>query len=198
MTQNRIRQLRQEKGLTVEVLAERLGISHGHLSRIERQARGLSIELAREVAKAMNVTVAEVLGIDTQANGQARADERLCEDAVPFVPSASTPTIPTYPGNVAPWVMKTDALDKVGMPAGTIVFVDTSAEAVDNVRPLQCVIAHIYDDKEMTRAVTVARQFVPPSLLITNSSMRNAMPLDLDKSEAIIKGVIVGHYHVAP
>jgi len=197
MTQNRIRQLRRAKGLTVEDLAERLGISHGHLSRIERQARGLSIELAREVAKAMNVTVAEVLGIDIQANGQSHA-QRQDEDALPYVPSASAPKIPTYPGNIDPWIMKTNALDKLGMPAGTIVFVDVSAEAVDNLRPLQCVLAQAYDDKEMTRGCTVARQFVPPSLLITNSSVCNAMPLDLDKGEASIKGVIVGHYHPAP
>lgn len=74
-----------------------------------------------------------------------------------------------------------------------IVFVDISAPTVEGVQALQCVVAQIYAGNG-DGATTVLRQFVPPGLLITNSSEQNELPLDVEKGEAYIKGVIVGKY----
>ena len=39
--------------------------------------------------------------------------------------------------------------------------------------------------------VTLLRQFVPPRLLITNSSVANQPSIDMDKEDAHIVGVVI-------
>lgn len=193
MLPNRIKELRIARGLTVTELADRVGLSHTHISRIENGKRGLSIPIAEKVATAMGTSVADVIGTNSGvASLTPTPHGQLNEDAERYEPgSDEIPVRPVRGRNVDPWRIKTNALDQAGITKGMIVFVDISADAVENVEPLQCVVAQIYG---VESATTIVRQFVPPSLLITNSSSDNAMPLDLNKGEAYIKGVIVGKY----
>lgn len=57
---NRIREIRKSKKLTLEELADISGISFTHLSRMESGKRGLSLENAIRVAKALDVEPSEV------------------------------------------------------------------------------------------------------------------------------------------
>lgn len=57
---NRIREIRKNKKLTLEELADVSGISLTHLSRMESGKRGLSLENAIRVAKALDVDPGEV------------------------------------------------------------------------------------------------------------------------------------------
>lgn len=210
MAQNRVRELRRARGLTVQQLADAVGLSHTHISRIENGQRGLSLEVAEALATAMTTTAANVLGIDTgtaavlAANGTGAAENRsfrgVAEDAAPYTPAHDElPIAPRAGANVDPWIVKSRALDKLGIVPGTILYVSIAADAVAAVAPLQVVVAQIYDeDHDKLAATTVLRQFVPPSLLITNTAGESAPILDLDKGEAVIKGVVVGHYHPRP
>lgn len=53
----RIKKLRKDHGLTQEQLAELLGIALNSLSRIEIGSRGISVDLAIEVAVRFNTTL---------------------------------------------------------------------------------------------------------------------------------------------
>lgn len=196
MRKNRLRELRQKHGLTVEALAEMAGVHHSTVSRIENEKRGLSFDLAERFAQAMDTTAPQVMGLDLSE--QVVRLRGMEEDAVPYVPDG--PPLPfqkRHGASVDEWEIRSSAVDRTGIKPGTIAFVDISAKAVENIAPLKCVIAQIYDDKDLTKAKTIVRQFVPPSLLITNSSEANGVPLDLEKGEAYIKGVIIGHYQRA-
>ncbi len=57
---NRIREVRKNKKLTLEELAEASGISFTHLSRMESGKRGLSLENTIRVAKALGVDPSEL------------------------------------------------------------------------------------------------------------------------------------------
>lgn len=50
---NRIAEMRRERGYTLEQLAERVGISAGMLSRIERGERSPNLELLSVIAEAL-------------------------------------------------------------------------------------------------------------------------------------------------
>ena len=65
MSENRIRELRKQRGVTLEALAARVGLDHSHLSRIERGERKLSTDQARAIASALNATTSELLGEPT-------------------------------------------------------------------------------------------------------------------------------------
>lgn len=173
-------------------LADLAGTDHSMLSRIESGERGLSVEMAEKLASALHTTAAELLGL---GNGTAAPGAGLQEDAEPFS-LADSGDIPiairrTARDTVEPFRLKTDALSELGYRAGSIVFVDIGQAAVDSLKPGDCVIAQHYADMA---AITIARQFIAPSLLITNSRKANAMPLNLETDDVAIKGVIVGQY----
>lgn len=57
----RIRALRQQCGLTQAALAEAVGVGQGHLARVERGARWLSLDGLYRVAGALGVPAAELV-----------------------------------------------------------------------------------------------------------------------------------------
>lgn len=59
---SRIRNLRKKNGLTLEVLAAKVGIHKGHLSRIENGEKSPSLATLEAIAKALGVGMAELFG----------------------------------------------------------------------------------------------------------------------------------------
>lgn len=58
----RIRDLRKERGWTLEKLAREAGIHMAHLSNIERGKCGVTLEMLGRIADALTVAVGELLG----------------------------------------------------------------------------------------------------------------------------------------
>lgn len=56
----RIRQLRSERGLTQQNLANDIGVEISQISRIERGIINTSIVTARKLAKALNIPLSEL------------------------------------------------------------------------------------------------------------------------------------------
>ena len=75
-----------------------------------------------------------------------------------------------------------------------IVQVNDSREAVQAVKPLQAVRVLYHPPGEFEKAISLLRLFVPPRLLITNSSVKNLPSLDADADDAHIIGVVEGGY----
>ena len=190
MERTHLKQLRRHKGLTAEELADLIGISQGHMSRIENGQRGLSVAIAEAIAEQLDVDVPTVLGIHKR---QAEpAPTTLHEDAEPYTSEDSDlPVQPRRHHNIDPWRVKSNVLDRMGITRNDVAFVNSSADAVEKLAPLQAVVAQIYDPHDLTKARTILRQFVPPSLLITNSSGSNEMPIDMERADVAIKGVVV-------
>lgn len=57
---NRIREAREELGLTQAELAERVKISIGYLSKIENEKKPINVKLAIRIARALKTTVEEI------------------------------------------------------------------------------------------------------------------------------------------
>lgn len=83
---NRIREIRKSKHVTLEELSEGSGINYSHLSRIESNARGLSLENA--------VRIARVLGCDVQdfTDEFSEEDIQVADKVTPI--SLSAPASP--------------------------------------------------------------------------------------------------------
>lgn len=59
---NRIRELRKSAGLTQTELGEQVGLHQTQIGNLENGDRNLTFEWARRIAKALGVTVADLLG----------------------------------------------------------------------------------------------------------------------------------------
>jgi transcriptional regulator with XRE-family HTH domain len=66
----RVRALRETLSLTQEQLAERAGISHSHLSMIERGDRTPHVETLMSLAKALGIAVSQLL-LDANEPGES-------------------------------------------------------------------------------------------------------------------------------
>ena len=63
---NRIKYYRQQKQFTQEEFAEAIGVSPGHVSRMERGIKRASLETLVEISRTLDVTLDALVGIRSQ------------------------------------------------------------------------------------------------------------------------------------
>ena len=61
---NRLRAMRKKAGLTLVEVGERMGLTHTHLSNMERGVRKLDLETMEKLARILDCTVADFLRDD--------------------------------------------------------------------------------------------------------------------------------------
>jgi SOS-response transcriptional repressor LexA len=111
---------------------------------------------------------------------------------VPYNPGPSDPFSGLQNANQYLFTVACDSLNRIGVNRGDVVLVDGSSDACKKIKPLAIVRAQYPPDaNHFGKAVSLLRQFVPPSLLITNSSAKNEMPIDTETEDAQIMGVVV-------
>lgn len=100
---NRIDEVRDEKGLTIEQLAEKTGISVSHISRMASGKRNLSVKNLNTIAAALEVTPKDLLledmtvplvgfvGAGAEAHYYATADNP--DEFVPMPPGGNENTV---------------------------------------------------------------------------------------------------------
>ncbi len=59
----RVKELRGRRGLTLEALAERSGVSRAMISKLERGEKNPTLVVAAKVAEGLGVTISELLGV---------------------------------------------------------------------------------------------------------------------------------------
>ncbi|WP_404471750.1 helix-turn-helix domain-containing protein [Vreelandella venusta] len=70
-----LRQLRKQKGLTLEELARRTNSHVGNLSRIERNVSRPSLELLYRISEALDFRMSEVFALSEPGNKEANPDQ---------------------------------------------------------------------------------------------------------------------------
>jgi transcriptional regulator with XRE-family HTH domain len=60
----RMKDLRRERGLTLEELAEHSGVSRAMISKVERGEKNPTLVVAAKVAEGLGVTLSELLGVE--------------------------------------------------------------------------------------------------------------------------------------
>lgn len=188
MPKNRIRDLRKAKGLTSEQLAEHVGVSQPHISRLEGNKRLLLVPLAERIAGVLGVTTAEVLGLD--ADTDVKALQGFSEDVSPYVPAPGDPLAAFASQSHHLRTVENDQLDRVRIYRGDVLIIDISEARVKRVAPLDIVLVRFHPVEDFMKPLSLLRQFVPPRLLITNSSKGNLPMIDMDEEDAHIIGVV--------
>lgn len=192
-TANHISRHRKAAGLSQEGLGEKLGMTKFQVSRLENGETTLSVSTALRIADVLGVPLGELIGHQddtSQASGFA-------EDVVRYEAVAegrADPLSGLAGENVYLFTVATDAIDLAGFPRGMVVQINDSRRAVQQVKPLQAVHVLYHPPSAPTRAISLLRLFVPPRLLITNSSVKNLASLDTEIDDAHIVGVVEGGY----
>jgi transcriptional regulator with XRE-family HTH domain len=188
----RIIELREKRAWTQEVLGTRIGRTKWQISRLESGKTRLDLDTARKLAGIFEVPLSELL--DAEPIGTASVAGRaagLAEELVPYIPAPGDPMSAFLTPTRDLFRIDSDSLDKIALRRGDIVVVDYSQDAVTSVSPLAAVRVRLHPPDDFMRPVTLLRQFVPPRLLITNSSVANPPPIDMDRQDAHIVGVVI-------
>ncbi len=193
MPQNRIREFRKRSGMTTEQLAEAAGLSQPHLSRLENNKRMLLTPVAERIAGVLGATTAQIMGLN-EDEMEARGGQGFAEDIVPYVARPGDPFSALATSNRYLFTVETDAVDKARVYRGDIVVIDDSQSRMDRLKPLEVVRVRYHPVEDFMTPITLLRQFVPPRLLITNSSTGNLPSIDMDEDDAHIVGIVVGTY----
>lgn len=184
---NRIRELREARGLSAADLADLVGTSQPQITRLERGERRLTADWMTRLARALNCTPADLMAAATLAG--------LAEDVAPYVPEGAGQAAAVALGarNLGFYEVRTDALEQIGLVPGSVILIDLSQTAVDAVKTGDVVLVQLYDPDPMRLAAhTVLRQFIAPGLLVTNRRTNNLVVTMINDSfEAHIKGVMV-------
>jgi transcriptional regulator with XRE-family HTH domain len=204
---SKLKQRRNELGMTVQEVADKAGLSQGYVTKLEnkkRGQRGMTIAAAEKLAMALELDdPADVMDLPRKQNSIGKP-HHLEEDAEPYEPQADDllGDLVKKRKNVVTYRIKTDVLNQIDIKRGDVVFLDVSAEAFERLEPMQAVIAQLLthiDTPEgqtlaMNKTTTIVRQFVPPNLLITNTDGDNAPILNMDVDPVAVRGVILAKH----
>jgi transcriptional regulator with XRE-family HTH domain len=180
MAQNRIKQLRLERGLTLKELAEEIGITDGHLSRAETGKRGLQAKKLELLARFFKVPVGELM-----------ENSGVLPDVAPYTPPKGSVLEKAFTSTTQKmFKVLTNGMSELAITEGDPIIVETKPIALTELKMGEVVIAEINDNRAGT-SVLVLRQYIEPNLLVTNSSDDNAMPIHIVRSRAKIVGRVL-------
>lgn len=182
--------IRDLRGISQEQLGSMVGRSKSVISRIETGEQTLDIDMARMVAKALDCSLAELLDIDV--DDRRHIGGGFAEDDLTIFEPAKDEKFPRPTGpNRYFMTVETNVLASMGIRKSDRVEVDGSSDICRNPPPMAAVRAQYHPDPARPdHAVTLLRQFIPPSKLITNAPDRDDMPLDTERDDVQILGVI--------
>ncbi|MEL6374611.1 MAG: helix-turn-helix domain-containing protein [Pseudomonadota bacterium] len=185
---NRIKELRTQRGWSLEQLAEAVGDSTGTstMNKLERGAMKLTTDWMVKLGRAFGVDPIEIVDDRPRLGLDEGVIPYRAEDGPPALASPPTQTHGRYR-------VTSDALDEIGILAGDVIEVDESETARDDIQTGDIVVANVMIGPGDT-ITTVVREFVEPSLLITNARTANAVPINIRSTQASIVGVVVGSH----
>jgi len=191
MARHRIKEIREARRLTQEALGQRIGRTKSAISKLESGETALDLAMAKKIADALDVGLQDVLAIEPE--GSSDRSSGFEDDAERYTPPPGDPLKAYETNNQHLMTVSSAVIDKAGVEPGDIVIVDYGSTACANVKPLQLVVVRYHPTGDPSEeGQTLIRQFVPPSMLITNSSKINYRQIDMDKEVAAIVGVVEG------
>jgi putative transcriptional regulator len=175
---NRIRELRQAQGWSMEQLGEKLKKSISAIARIEKGEAELAVEDMITIAKLFSVTWEDVIGLE----------QDVSSDATKLTPEEASLQLRVMPhDDDSYYAVTASVLDAIGVVAGDYIVVDTSDQARDRLQSLDAVVIHI---KRGAGTVALLRQFVEPDMFITNAKGANAPAINRQTAAVDIAGTI--------
>jgi transcriptional regulator with XRE-family HTH domain len=182
MSTNRIKQLRIDKGLTLGQLAEKVGLSESHLSRVEAGVRGVKLSKLGALAKVLGVPMIELMPQDSFEHAS---------DLAPYVPpkgSAVEKALATSSQRM--FRVLSGVLSELEIKENDLVIADCSKDAIAQVVSGSLVVAEAINTRTDEKTLLL-RQFISPHLLITNSEDQNSISIHMLKAKISILGIVI-------
>jgi transcriptional regulator with XRE-family HTH domain len=180
MADNRIKQLRLDRGLSLQQLAEKIGVSESHLSRVEAGLRGLHLSKIEALANVLGLTVGEVLSNELMG---------YLPDLEPYTPPKGSAIEKALTSSTQKmFKVLTGVMSELEIARGDPIIADL--KPLKTLKTGEVVVARLYP-KGSKDGVLLLREYISPNLLITNSLEQNALPIHMLKLKVEIIGCVL-------
>lgn len=178
---NRIRELRELAGLSMDELAERLGTSRQQVSKHELGLRRLTIQWLQRYAMALGVTPADIMAAPDLVDPRSEVEPATIEGMQQLSRIIASRGLTLYR------VVKSRLTD-IGISDGAMLTVDSTAAAIAAAKAGDVVVVRLAGTE-----ILLLRQYMPPNTLITHEpGLHNTLMRLDDRSVRIeIVGVVV-------
>lgn len=190
----RLLQLRKERGLSMEKLAGMIGREKPLIYKLEKGLTRYNETVLNALAKALEVSPMELLS-DEEDHGSG-APPGLAEDAHPFDLRLGTEGLPLLGPQEFVYEVSTRVLDQINILPGDRLVINMADGFLNRLQDGDVVIAQVYSDAAGANATTILRQFLSPSLLVSNSGLDNPKPINTRSEDATIKGVMTSSHRI--
>lgn len=183
---NRINELRTARGWSFEQLASHIddSVQGSTVHKLETGTMKLTTEWMEKLAAAF--------GVDPVAIIDDRARGGFAEDVSRYADGDAPPgrVMTVAKAGRALYRVTSNALDEIGILKGDLVEVNEAADAIKDMATGDVVIANA-ESPSGGPITTVMREFIEPSLLITNSRSENELPINMRNTRVDIAGIVV-------
>lgn len=180
---NRIRELRKEKRLSTYDLANMVGTTQPTIHRLETGKRKLTVDWMRRIADALGVAPEDLIAPTLL--------QKTGDDVSPHTPDDALLKHALQGSTRQLWLINEPVLDYVGINPGDVYVGDVSRRRLSDLRTGDICVIQVYDVRDLQEPRTLLRQFIEPSLFITNSSQANEKPLDSRRIDVTVLGVLL-------
>jgi transcriptional regulator with XRE-family HTH domain len=191
---NRIAELRKARGWSMRELAHRTNSSASTINSLEKGKTELTLSWLRRLAKAFEAPVEEILGLPnpqlssfSHPRSHPNNNVLLLNDVTPLPSNEPEFAIFNLADNHKLYSVTSTVLNQ-RIPFGYIIVVDKSDAAIKEMRMGDIVIGTYADGDNVSRLI---RQFVPPNLLITNSSDNNLPSINSQAEPFQLEGKVL-------
>lgn len=174
---NRIKELREKRGWSMRDLATRVNTTSSTINKLEKGITRLNVDWIGRLSQALEVGVHELMGEQApelktvHQNDVDVHDDALGKDGV-------------SPSQLH-FIVRTNALDQLGIFPKSILVAETHPDEIKSISTGDAVIVR-YENSRL-----LLRQFVAPSILITNSSIQQPPVINMRLQDAKILGVVL-------
>jgi transcriptional regulator with XRE-family HTH domain len=184
----KIRDLRQARGWSMRELARRVNTTSSTINKLEKGAIKLDINWLKKLSEAFDVPMS-VLFEDLSGDKAS-----FCSDVALYDGDLES-TFPDirFEKNHSVYMVITHALDQIGILPKHFLLVDQSIDDTKNLDTGDIVIFKLFDREIASEFATLMRQFVSPSIFITNTSNDAQQIINAKDKKLKILGVVTSH-----
>lgn len=185
MIVNRLREWRERRGLSLDLLCERVGASRTTIHRLETQPGQAIHPLVEKIAAELGVRFSDLFS-DPPDDGLPLSGGD--ESAVPFSPPAGHILANArISSDRKLFQLLDESLSEIGLYRGDVVVAELHADVLAIAQSGAAVIGRLSSSSD---DVFVHRQFVAPQLLVTNGSITGAPNLHVTRDAVQVIGLI--------
>lgn len=181
--QNRIKELRDTKGWSMRDLAARANTSASTINKLEKGETKLTVVWMERLSK--------IFGVPPEQMLKRSSMTPVSDDVELFTPNGGDFSALRLTESQVLYRVKANVLDQIGIVSGDILVAETTPEEIAAVRTGDIVIARIREDETVQIAL---RQFIEPSMLITNSSSRDQAIANLRTQDIGLKAIVISSH----